>query len=443
MTFHNRQSSPGHPGRRRRAALATGILVAALTLGSGSAALAISPHAPQSVIPNGAGPTGTQGLNYVALGDSYSAGYGLTPYSEKPAPGCYQADANYPHLIAAALGMNLTDATCSGAVTANIIDKPQVTAPGVSAPVQSDALSASTDVVTVTIGGNDFGFAPIAASCIALSATGPTVTTYDSCKEFYTVDGHDILAPTIPNIVQPAVKHAFEVIRQKAPNAKIFVIGYPAIAPDVANTPAAGCFSSLIGTGQPPFPQNTYPFTNVDVPYLQNLESQLDAAIHQEADAIGATFIPTFAQTLGNTPCANNANAYINGITLLDDPNDLGVPVTTPGGDPATLPGGFPIKLKLGALHPNEAGVHFLEGKVQAAIAAAFPSAGGDTGSGGTGTAPAGNVVPATDAPQVTVPMLAESGSDPVPSIGLAAFAMLVGAGALGASQARRSRKRS
>jgi hypothetical protein len=41
------------------------------------------------------------------------------------------------------------------------------------------------------------------------------------------------------------------------------------------------------------------------------------------------------------------------------------------------------------------------------------------------------------------VPMLAESGSDPVPWIGLAAFAMLVGAGALGASQARRSRKRS
>lgn len=422
------------------ASLATGILTAAITLASGSAALAVVPaspaapaaHAPASVIPSGSGASGTAGLNYVALGDSYSAGYGLTPYSDSPAPGCYQADANYPHLIAKALGMNLTDATCSGAVTANIIDTPQVTEPGHSAPVQADALSASTDVVTVTIGGNDFGFAPVAASCIAASALGPTVTSYDSCKQFYDFHGQDYLASTIP-AVAAAVKHAFDVIHQKAPNAKIFVIGYPAIAPNASHIPTEGCFTSLIGTGQPPFPQNTYPFTDIDVPYLHDLESQLDAAIHQQADAVGATFIPTFDQTVGNSPCANNPDAYINGISLEPDASAPHVTPTTPQGQPLTL-NGQALSLKLGALHPNEAGVHFIEGKVQAAISAAFPAT-------GTVTVPSGNVIPATSVPSKTVPMLAESGSDPVSWIWLAALAMLCGAGVLVLMQRQAARK--
>jgi hypothetical protein len=47
----------------------------------------------------------TAGLEYVALGDSYSAGYGLLPLSPtSPATGCYQAEVDYPHLVATALG---------------------------------------------------------------------------------------------------------------------------------------------------------------------------------------------------------------------------------------------------------------------------------------------------------------------------------------------------
>lgn len=428
--------------RRRTAlvaSLSAGILAATITLASGSAALAAEPAAPApasapvSVIPNGSGASGTAGLNYVALGDSYSAGYGLTPYSDKPAVGCYQADENYPHRLAAALNLNLTDVTCSGAVTANIIDTPQVTTQGEPpAPVQSDALSASTNIVTVTIGGNDFGFGPMAATCLALSATGPTLSTYANCKAFYDFYGKDYLSTKIVDVVQPAVKRAFELIHQKAPNAKIFVIGYPAIAPDAAHIPATGCFTSVLGTGQPPFPQNAYPFTDIDVPYLHDLEAQLDSVIHTEAEAIGATFVPLFDQTVGNSPCASNPASYINGLTIQDDPNAPGVPAVMPDGQPVAAPNGSPISLKLGALHPNEAGVSFIESKVQAAVTAAFPPA---------GTVPIGRVVPATDPPANTVPMLAESGSDPVSWIWLAAFAMLSGAWVLVFMQRRAARK--
>lgn len=66
-------------------------------------------------------PDATSGLEYVALGDSYSAGFGLIPYSETPAAGCYQALADYPHLVAAELGLTLDDRTCSGADRKSVV----------------------------------------------------------------------------------------------------------------------------------------------------------------------------------------------------------------------------------------------------------------------------------------------------------------------------------
>ncbi|WP_216074289.1 hypothetical protein, partial [Acinetobacter baumannii] len=56
----------------------------------------------------------TEGLQYVALGDSYAAGYGILPSTGLPVPGCDQGQQNYPHQVAAALGLQLTDVTCTG-----------------------------------------------------------------------------------------------------------------------------------------------------------------------------------------------------------------------------------------------------------------------------------------------------------------------------------------
>lgn len=344
---------------------AGGLAALALTFASGQAALAAVPahqaqqartHVAQSVMAADAG-TPTTGLNYVALGDSYSAGYALEPITGQPVPGCGQAAANYPHQVAAALGLNLTDVTCSGAVTANIIDTPQVTPAG-TAPVQSDALSASTDIVTVTIGGNDLGFATIAETCAADSALGPTIlTTADpdpvaNCKSvYYPNGGTDSLAAKIQNTVAPAISNTLADIRAKAPNAKIFVVGYPALAPDQAS----GCYTSPYT--YPDFNSNSYPFTDVDVPYLHSVESALDSAIQADVAAAGDTFVPMFDQTSGLTPCAGNPNSVINGITLS----------YAPPGIPFTL-GPLTVYLKYGALHPNATGVTFMTDALVPAI---------------------------------------------------------------------------
>lgn len=307
-------------------------------------------------------PDATSGLEYVALGDSYSAGFGLIPYSEAPAAGCYQALADYPHLVAAELGLTLDDRTCSGAETANIRDVPQPTITGEgTAPVQSDSLSSSTDIVTVTIGGNDLGFSDIAAFCLAASATGPLLSDiYDNCKDKYApiIGGIEVdtLKDLIDSTITTDLDATFALIAQKAPNAKVFVIGYPTLSPDFANVPTGGCFSSAL-SDSPPYPQNSFPFTDVDTAYLHGTEVRLDKAIQAAAEANGATYLSTLAGTATRSACAAPSDAYINGISLITPSEGQGTPTGLPG-----------LLVRLGALHPNAAGVAYLTETVSAAI---------------------------------------------------------------------------
>jgi hypothetical protein len=311
------------------------------------------------------------GRQYVALGDSYSAGFGLTPYSEQPASGCYQAEENYPHLVAAEFGLVLDDRTCSGATTLNIMNTPQLTITGAgTAPVQADALTSDTDIVTVTIGGNDLGFADVAETCIAESANGPLVfdligVDLPDCRSYYApVAGVDLLADRLAGTVAPLLYQTFAMIAQRAPNAKVFVIGYPTIAPG-ADVYPGGCYTSPMGTGplglDPPFPVDTFPFTAVDTIYLHETEARLDAAIRAAADANGATYLSTLELTREHSACEPAGEAYISGLTLMDD--------ATPANS-TPIAGGY--GMALGALHPNTAGVAFLSGQVIAAISEAF-----------------------------------------------------------------------
>lgn len=91
------------------------------------------------------------GIDYVALGDSYSSGVG--------APGgtgaCVQSPQGYPALFAEAADVtSFTLAACGGAKTAGVLSD------------QLAALGPQTDLVSITIGGNDVGFAPTLGSCL-------------------------------------------------------------------------------------------------------------------------------------------------------------------------------------------------------------------------------------------------------------------------------------
>ncbi|MBC3841021.1 hypothetical protein GXW82_14245 [Streptacidiphilus sp. 4-A2] len=145
---HENGKDPDDPHQDRRS---RGRRCVALT-----AALALAGPAQASVA----------GGSYVALGDSYTAVGTLTD----PAPGtpalCLQDVDNYPHNVARSLGLQLDDASCAGAETSDM-----TTAQSSDSPAQFDALTPSTSVVTLGIGGNDNNtFITAVAGCEAIDA---------------------------------------------------------------------------------------------------------------------------------------------------------------------------------------------------------------------------------------------------------------------------------
>src|ERR1700761_7052148 len=120
-------------------------------LGAGLAAAVIGPGMPAHASP------AVQAVNYVALGDSYSSGVGAGSTSGS----CGQSPNAYPALWAAASpAASFTSAACSGATTADVISG------------QLSSLSASTTLVSITIGGNDAGFSSVLETCVLGSTSG-------------------------------------------------------------------------------------------------------------------------------------------------------------------------------------------------------------------------------------------------------------------------------
>ena len=113
---------------------------------------------------------------YVALGDSYSSGEGNPPFEpgsdqEEPPDLCHRSQAAYGPQLSLRLGLGpLQFRACSGAVTADIFD---TSAQYPEEPAQSSWLDLSTRVVTLTIGGNDAGFASLLNHCVDLPVLHP------------------------------------------------------------------------------------------------------------------------------------------------------------------------------------------------------------------------------------------------------------------------------
>ena len=94
---------------------------------------------------------------YVALGDSYTSGPAIPVQVDA---NCARSSSNYPSLVTAQLRRTtLTDVSCAGATTTQMWQ-----AQGTNPP-QLDAVTKSTDLVSLQIGGNDIGFGTIIGTC--------------------------------------------------------------------------------------------------------------------------------------------------------------------------------------------------------------------------------------------------------------------------------------
>jgi lysophospholipase L1-like esterase len=240
-------------------------------------------------------------LRYVALGDSYSAASGVLPPDPAAPPQCLRSTANYSHVLAAAMGAQLTDVTCGAAETGDFFTEQY---DGV-AP-QLDAGGEDTELVTMTIGGNDSGV--FINSILRCGAAGlSTLGRGSPCKDRYGSSFED----TIRTTTYPSLVHALQAVRAAAPDAEVAILGYPWILPATG-----GCFDRMsVAEG--------------DVPYLRGVQATLNDAVARAAAATGATYVDMSAVSDGHDACQALGVRWIEPVlqgtnAVVVHPNALG-----------------------------------------------------------------------------------------------------------------------
>ncbi|MGH3856474.1 MAG: SGNH/GDSL hydrolase family protein [Pseudonocardiaceae bacterium] len=179
-------------GTRRLSLCAAAVVGMVVTAAPGAASAATASQAPFPYPED-----------YAALGDSYSSGFGTGVYD--PASGaCDRSPLSYPSLwVAEHHPASFEFAACSGAETADVL------------ATQISALRPGTNLVTITIGGNDTGFSTVLQICTAASSDRTCDAAVDA-------------AETFARFVLPArLARTYGAIRRAAPRAHVIVLGYP------------------------------------------------------------------------------------------------------------------------------------------------------------------------------------------------------------------------
>ncbi|MEU5211423.1 SGNH/GDSL hydrolase family protein [Streptomyces sp. NPDC020742] len=139
---------------------------------------------------------------YVALGDSYSSGVGAGSY-DSSSGSCKRSSNAYPVLWKAAHApSSFAFTACSGARTGDVVSS------------QLGPLNSSTGLVSITIGGNDAGFADTMTTC-ALQGESACLARVAQARTY--------IDATLPGRLDTV----YDAIAQKAPNARVVVLGYP------------------------------------------------------------------------------------------------------------------------------------------------------------------------------------------------------------------------
>ncbi|WP_274912524.1 SGNH/GDSL hydrolase family protein [Streptomyces sp. WZ-12] len=210
-----------------------------------------------------------RGVKYVAMGSSFAAGPGITPTKPGSPAGCERSADNYASKVAARLGLALTDVTCSGATTADILTTGQD-----GQPPQISAVAADTRLVTVTIGGNDVDYL---GSLIDYSCQD---TQRSPCGA---VDQDAI--GTALKTVHTKIGDVVAAVHRRAPKAQVLLVNYLTVLP------TSGVCSGV-------------PLTAAQAGFERNVAARLRSATQQAAAAQRATVIDAASASIGHDACS-------------------------------------------------------------------------------------------------------------------------------------------
>jgi lysophospholipase L1-like esterase len=210
-------------------------------------------------------------VNYVALGDSYSSGVGAGDYLSSSGS-CDRSSLAYPEQWADAHSpASFVSVACSGATTADVLSS------------QVSALSASTTLVSITIGGNDAGFSSVMETCVLESTS--------SCLKSVTAS-EAYVADELPARLDTTLA----TIKDDAPAAKIVVLGYP----DLYDLSKSG---SCIG------------LSTADRTALNQGAGDLDSALASAAAAEGDTFTDVRSEFAGHEIC--DSSSWLHSVDIF------------------------------------------------------------------------------------------------------------------------------
>ena len=210
-------------------------------------------------------------VRYVALGDSYSSGHGAGNYISSSGS-CHLSNDAYPEQWSDDNSpASFVSVACSGATTADVIGS------------QVSALSASTTLASITIGGNDAGFAGVMATCV-LESTSSCLNAVSAAEAFITSQLRARLDTTL------------QTIRTDAPSAKIVVLGYPDLYDLSKSSTCTGLSTS-------------------DRTALNGGADALDGALATAAAANGDTFADVRGQFAQHEIC--DSGSWLNSVDIF------------------------------------------------------------------------------------------------------------------------------
>ena len=229
---------------------------------------------------------------YVSLGDSYTAApFVLNPVGDPI--GCGRSDHNYPSLVNRATGIGRhRDVSCSSATTRHMTE-PQPVSLGTNRP-QFDALQDGTRLVTIGIGGNDVGLVDAALKCTQLGILAPTGR---ACRSYFAAPGGgDQLADRIVSSA-PKIAATLQGIHARAPQARVLIVGYPA----VAARDGRNCYPLV-------------PLSADDMSYFDEMLRRTNAMLAAQAAANDAEYVDTYDESIGHDVCQLPGTRWFEGL---------------------------------------------------------------------------------------------------------------------------------
>ena len=207
--------------------------------------------------------------SYAALGDSYSSGVGTGSYTLNSS--CKRSVYAYPYLFTQThAGTSLAFVACSGAKTSDLLAN------------QIQAVTGTTTLVTMTIGGNDIGFADLIYQC-----------TLSDCSAAL-----DRTRANLESTLGAALDQVYTTVRSRAAfGAKIVVLGYPRVFS------STGCFG-------------TFGISSTERTKANALSDALDQTIAAHATTDGVTYKSSIGAFIGHAVCS--ASPWLNGLNLFN-----------------------------------------------------------------------------------------------------------------------------